>query len=596
MTALAKVVKYVKNLDVPILDSVREELNSQTSSPFFSISLIFTIEMPAKLEACFTKHPLPHMFSESNFHSSFFVNHWGSMSTYFILFSFGCVVSFLERLIQKYWNKRRILLAIFKRLKVISRWNFVLFALFNTYDDLTFFPILEFMTLELDSATSVISFCSCLIMMVIAIVMLVKVFIISKDIIKTKRQIADVSTQDTKRLLYEKWENYQVLYAGYKDTTFFSQSFLLFSTLRIIACYLLVGLLYRYPLVQAVQITLMSIVMMIYILKLRPIKDLLNFFIILIYEILALMVNICVLILAISSSLNTLSTRMQYNLSYTILALNTGINTFACVLTWVYVATGAWAAYKASRKFGLSGITTWLNVPLASYQNPAMDFDDRSYDLNIEPSSTDSKGIKINASLQQPRRMQPIFRRVNAGDSDIESPFSNKRFIQSNRSIVHELASQNSVGPHINSNFGKLDYQKLFFDDESEKLSSFMSRRPRYNRNSISYSTNIMDIPPSSGNPSPISQEKYASFIENNNSLSGKNVSQAEKEDESLHLPKISSIEEFQRHFSRSNFVDQLVFQAPIKKNMYRSSRFMDGLKDNAVKIAKESIKATEKV
>ena len=571
MTALAKIVKYVKNLDVPILDSVREELNSQASSTFFSFSLTFTIEMPAKLEACFTRHSLPPIFSESSFHSSFFVNHWGSISTYFILFVFGCVVSFLDKIIQNYWGRKRILVAIFKRLKVISQWNFVLFTLFNTYDDLTFFPILEFMTLEFDSIASVVSFCSCLIMMLVAILMLVKVFAISKDIIKTKKQVIDESTQDSKTLLYEKWKNYQVLYAGYNDSTFLTQSFLLLSTIRIIVCYLFVGLLYRYPLVQAIHITLMSVLMMIYILKLRPIKDPLNFFVTLIYETLALMVNTCVLILAICDALNTLSAHMQSNLSYTILILNTTINTFGSILTWVYVATGAWAAYKASRKFGLSGITTWLNVPLASYQNPAMDFDEHSNDLAIEPLRVDSKDIKeyergMNTKLSHPRRD------VN-GDS--ESPPTSR---------IHEQPDQSSMVP-IQLNFDKLNYQKLAFGDH-EKSSSDVFRRSRFSRNTLSYSTNFIDASPPSNS---ISGRKYDFSMENNKSLFGKNLVEAEKEGQLLQLQNASSIDESPK---RSNFGDQLLYRALQKNNAYRSSRFVHQL----INGFQEPIKTTEKI
>ena len=51
--------------------------------------------------------------------------------------------------------------------------------------------------------------------------------------------------------------------------------------------------------------------MVFYLIKLRPIEDPLNFIIILVYETLALVVNICVLILAISQAMQHTDTNVQ---------------------------------------------------------------------------------------------------------------------------------------------------------------------------------------------------------------------------------------------------------------------------------------------
>ena len=197
MTALAKIVKYVKNLDVPILDSVRDELNSQASGPF-SLSLTFTIPLPSQVEECFTKKPLPDIFSDSGYHSSFVVNHWESMSSYLILFVLGWLTTLIEDIVEKHWRKRFIAIAIVKRLRVIARWNFVLFVLFNTYDDLTFFPILEFSTLKLDSPSEIISFSVCIIMTLIAFFILAKTAWISLDVSRINSKTASGTPDENK--------------------------------------------------------------------------------------------------------------------------------------------------------------------------------------------------------------------------------------------------------------------------------------------------------------------------------------------------------------------------------------------------------------
>ena len=604
MTALAKIVKYVKNLDVPILDSVRDQLNSQAASPFFSLSLTFTIEMPNNLQKCFPKHPLPQLFEASSFHSSFFVNYWESLTTYIILVVFGCTSSFLEKIVEKYWSNKRILLAFMIRLRIISRWNFFLFTLFNTYDDITFFPILEFMTLKFDSAASIVSFITCLFVLLVAILILFKTLFIYRDTAKNKTRIGDINSQNNVKTLYEKWGNYQVLYAGYKDTSFLRQGYILFSTTRIILCYLLVGLLYKHPLVQTVQITIMSVIMIAYILKLRPIKDPLNFIIILTYEILALMVNICVLTLAISDALNTLSTHMQSKLSYTILALNTIINTFACVLTWVYVTIGAWTAFKASRKYGLSGITSWLNVPLASYQNPAMDFDEHNNILMIESKCMNRSSVKklsvpkegINKDLNLYQRKAPILRKVHLRDRDLEITGKNGRY-SPNKFMLNELFDQSSTTHHptssyqseFKSNEKKMDYFKIFVDSDSGKSAQIVfspknrELSPPHNQKAMDVSTSLIDHSNSS-----IRRFDLTSGLNShkNDFLCVDDFLSVEKVDQTISIQKDISLNDILKNGSDLNFDAPSQTHTMIKGDIDKSNLCINHPKDYARRVA----------
>ena len=429
MTALAKIVKYVKNLDVPILDSVRHELNSQASGPF-SLSLTFTVPMPSELEAQFTKKSLPAIFNSSGYHSSFIVNHWESMSTYLILFVLGWLATKMETIVEKHWRKKFIVIAIVKRIRVIARWNFVLFVLFNTYDDLTFFPILEISTLKLDSPAAIVSFSVCIIMTVIAFFILAKTAWICRDVSRINNNTIDKTPHENKKLIYKKWGNYQVLFAGFKDVSLITQSYLFISTVRIVICYLFVGLLYQHPLVQTVQLTIMSVMMVIYILWKRPINDLVSLIIIISYEIMALIVNICVLILAVSDSLHTLNKQMQTHLSHVILVVNTIINTFGGVVTWIYIVTGMWSAYKASKKYGLGGKTSWIAVPLASYQNPGMDFDDYSC-VYVDPSTTSTLD-------QSEKPAEDVADKAEQQEDDIPNVYNPKKRIRIKKGFIFD--------------------------------------------------------------------------------------------------------------------------------------------------------------
>ena len=151
VTSLAKLVKYVRFLQIPILESVRKSLNDNAASGAFSISMTFTFTMPDSWKNKFPMHPLPPGFEDSGYHSSYLVNHWESISNYVILFGIGVVATLLEVLVSKW--KNRVLFYIFKRISIIFRWNFVLYTVFNTYDDLTFFPTLEFRNIDFNIKT-----------------------------------------------------------------------------------------------------------------------------------------------------------------------------------------------------------------------------------------------------------------------------------------------------------------------------------------------------------------------------------------------------------------------------------------------------------
>ena len=122
----------------------------------------------------------------------------------------------------------------------------------------------------------------------------------------------------------------------------------------------------------------MSIMMLVYIFWLKPVRELISMVSIALYEILGLIANFCVLTLASLDSRGTLTPDLQTHLSHTILVVNTIINALAGINVWIDIAFEMWMAYRASKRHGLAGKTSWLNALVASYQNPGMDFDEYS--------------------------------------------------------------------------------------------------------------------------------------------------------------------------------------------------------------------------
>ena len=457
VTALAKLVKYVKYLRVPLLPRVRDSLSSTVSPGAFSLSMTFTVSLPDSFKKKFEKRPIPFVFCDDDCNSSYLVNHWQTLSNYIILIGVGIASLFAEKVTRR--SNRRILTAIIRRLRIILAWNFFLFILLNTYDDLTFFPILEFYSLKLDSTTSVVSFLTCIISSGAAIYMLWIIFQVSWQASKLKKQVLDYSDpQNPPLLFYRKWQNYQVIYAGCKNTSFLSQAYVLVFLTRVILCYLFVGLAYMYPLVQTTIFLTLSLLMFVYLFTKKPIKDRLNFFVILVYEYLVLVVNSSTFVLAMLQKTDTLTDNVQTKLSELILIANTSINTCSSIFTWVYILSAMWSAFQNSRKLGLGGKTSWINVLVSSYQNAGLDFHEASNHLEdsitqehnedcLKPpaESLTEKSVVLNnvTTLRSPNVSSSL--RENKAQKNFSRPSRVRRTILQQTTALDQISSQISL-------------------------------------------------------------------------------------------------------------------------------------------------------
>ena len=274
----------------------------------------------------------------------------------------------------------------------MTRWNFLLIIVFNTYDDMTLFAIFELQTLHLNSFIAVISFVVCMLITLTSIYFLVKLYRISRILTQCTSDVVPIVHESSMKKVQEfdeRWSSYQVFYSGYKSSSFLKQSCLLLQTLRIIFYYLIVALLYDYPLAQSVLLTVVSLIMLSYFIKQKPFKDNFNLFVTLIFELLILVVNFCLFSLALLDMSNKLTHSTQILLSEIIVICNSIVDTLGNILTWLYVVLGVWTLFKAtrSRSCGLRGKLTWLNLLIVMYEGPGMD-------LEIEPYIKDLRSAK----------------------------------------------------------------------------------------------------------------------------------------------------------------------------------------------------------
>lgn len=254
--------------------------------------------MPSSLKEKFTKRELPDGLEGKLDHTSFLVNFWEALTSFMSLFMLA-VFSIVCEFIAKKTNKPR-LMSVIKRFRNITEWNFLLFALFNSYDDITFFTIIELKTLKLDSAAAVFSFLTCMTVFTTAMYILYKLLRITQESLRIYRQTNVDASEIVKQEddFYKKNSKYQSLFYGYQSSSFLKQGFLLIFIGRIMFCYIIMGGLYYSPVAQSVLLTICSVAMLAYLIKEKATYDRFHLVIIVLFEVLGFIVNLCMLILA----------------------------------------------------------------------------------------------------------------------------------------------------------------------------------------------------------------------------------------------------------------------------------------------------------
>jgi len=220
-------------------------------------------------------------------------------------------------------------------------------------------------------------------------------------------------------VFYNRWHKFQVLYAGFKPKSFFIQVYLMISTARIIVCYLIVGFMYKYPILQGCLLVIISVCILSFLLYKRPVKDIVNYIVMITYETLILLVNMCVVIIASLDSYddyaNPSNAKSLDIISNILIILNVSIDICSNAFMFLYILTNSWSFYKISKTPGLESKLVWLTLLVVPYQNPGMDFDDFCW----KPSSYEKRPSII-------RRIYPMGRK-----QDLESGARNSLMVSS---------------------------------------------------------------------------------------------------------------------------------------------------------------------
>ena len=298
--AIVKMLLYIRYMDLacpPKLQSVLDQQNPNQPS------VQFLKDAQGLIKDHLPKISIPGRFGHYKLHSNFLVNFFQPL---LILLSILVITLILWMI--NYLSKPE---AKFKPLvcKTLNtfKWNLLISLVVSNYE--------EFMSTSNDfhSFLYTLSYLTAMIaLLVMVIISAIAIYVISSLRRATRQTNAPVHDQSLTDFKSQNID-YQVVYEAIKDSNLLQQSFFIIFTGRLIVFHIIIACLISKPFIQAVLILLMNILMVLYLFMRTPIKNKFKLVQQILQELILLVVNTCVLMIAsldLSARVDSLTRRI----------------------------------------------------------------------------------------------------------------------------------------------------------------------------------------------------------------------------------------------------------------------------------------------
>ena len=280
LAAQASMLLYIRYIDLDYSAKLKLLFVLQDAAPF---SFTLGIDMPEALEEKLRDRELPKMFEEYDLHSNFLYNSWDMLSSLLL----ALVLILLVTVVKFFTGRWRRIDRIVGRVLGVLKWNIPLTIVCGGFGDIYFYASFQLQSGNFSSISDVLCLTLSIVMMFVGAGILFVTVKIVKDLLKSQQEKED------------KWQNFELLFESCKRTSFTTFGYMVLFLLRTILFNLIIANLYNYPLVQGIFINILTILMFGYLVIKRPLKDILELVQLFLNEIFLIIVNICVLILAI---------------------------------------------------------------------------------------------------------------------------------------------------------------------------------------------------------------------------------------------------------------------------------------------------------
>jgi len=380
LVKLVKIMQYVKYLDINMPPRLQRLSVGKGRNV---LSLSSGIQMSRSLKEDFPDHPLSYVYSKNHLHSSFLVNYWEDLTNVLIALTLAAFLLILEKLCKR----SNTLKAILQTLRVITVWNFVIMAFFINIDDIILFSAVEFKFGTSNGASVA--------MAIIFICLIVGLITASVRYIIKRKQ-----AKNPKIL-----ESLQVFVKGFTNANFFSRYFFVAYVLRIGLPLLFAVVLEATPLGNTILQAILNCSMLALIITKKPFTKKINHYQILLFESIALLMNISMFSLTILSIKDKENSKFAIFLGDFVIVGNDIINLMclAFLIIKLFIEVRLIRAFlKKNEVAKPEKITLWLQLIFIPLQLAHMGFEEVTvYDM----ASQDPRTTFRNRQL---RKVTPV--------------------------------------------------------------------------------------------------------------------------------------------------------------------------------------------
>jgi hypothetical protein len=350
LASLCGMLNYIKYMRINYPDKLKLLFFLQSGSP---ISISFSVGMPQSVSDLKLQN-LPENFKQYNLHTNFLYNYWDTLITIAIIMAIIFCFFVLQGVTPKGSRARSIFTVILGSLK----WNIPLMILSGSFGDMFFYASIHLRIPVFQTLVDIVSHFLCIGMVILGLTIL----LVSYKSVEELRKKRDSRNSIDYEKAQEKWKNYKFLFEEYEDKYFIGHCFMTLFLFRVMLFNIIVANLFEYPLAQAIAINVLNISIFCYLVYLRPIKALFETFQMFVNEVLFLVANICMLILAIMDAADIQGLQTRNQLGQAIILINVMFPTVSLALLGVQVLLACVSFYKFQKRLKAQGITSYYQM------------------------------------------------------------------------------------------------------------------------------------------------------------------------------------------------------------------------------------------
>jgi len=447
---LVKIMQYVRYLDIKMPPRL-ERMGKSRGRNVLSFSS--GIKMWNELQQEFALKALNEVYSRINLHSNFLVNYWENLSTILIGIFLAIIFTVFERISRALQVEKAEVL--FRTLRVITKWNYVIMVIAINLDDVILFSALQIKTLnsgggDMDTTGLIAS--------VVAVVGMISLTgIMCYIALKQHPKRYKPYNRIHKPIVSE--EDYQVVFKGLKNKTYPTILFFPFYMIRIGFPMLISVAAEPSPIANTVLQVAFSLGVLIFIAKKQPFLKKINFYQLITFEVIVLIMNISMLAITVLSHLDKENYKIALILGDIVIIGNDCIN----VLSLLFMIIKLHLEIKLIQEYTRKNLVTsnqkiglWVQLLFVPLQQANMGFEEMiAYPTNHQSLKPQAKKIYEETDISLKKNMRET---SFITDKSIAGAETNRQFL-SQRTMDDPSSYYGSpiLGPMENQNNSLFD-------------------------------------------------------------------------------------------------------------------------------------------